>query len=81
MAERARVGAGAHVDGGILFKKPTMNWGVTSRPPPVVIGPDAVIGATLVFERTVELYVSESAKIGPMTGAAPVTFKGATAPG
>jgi len=65
------VGAGAQVNGGILYKKPGMSWGPSGRPPRVIIGPDAVVGATLVFERTVELFVSESAKIGPVTGATP----------
>jgi hypothetical protein len=75
------VGAGALVDGGILYQKPSTSWGVPGRPPRVVIGPDAIVGGSLVFERTVELFVSESAKIGPVTGATPVRFKGATPPG
>jgi predicted acyltransferase (DUF342 family) len=75
------VGAGAQVDGGILYKKPGMSWGPSGRAPRVIIGPDAVVGATLVFERTVELFVSESAKIGPVTGVTPVRFKGASPPG
>jgi hypothetical protein len=75
------VGAGARVEGGILYKKPGMSWGPSGRPPRVIIGPDAVIGGTLIFERTVELFVSESAKIGPVTGATPVRFKDATPPG
>ena len=75
------MGAGAYIDGGILYKKPAMSWGPPGRAPRVVIGPDAVVGATLVFERTVKLFVSESAKIGPVTGATPVRFKGASPPG
>jgi cytoskeletal protein CcmA (bactofilin family) len=67
------VGGGSRVEGGIRVEKPTgswFNWSSTqSRPPRVVIGPGAVVEGELVFEREVELYVHESAKIGRVTGA------------
>ena len=41
----------------------------------------AIVDGPLVFERKVELYVHSSAKTGPVTGATPVRFDGATPPG
>ena len=42
----------------------------------MVIGPNAVVDGTLKFEREVKLFVSESAKIGPVEGATPQMFAG-----
>lgn len=75
------VGANAKVDGGILYRKPRMNWNAQSRVPRIVIGPGAVVGGSLVFEREVVLYVSETAKIGPVSGAKPLSFTGTSPPG
>jgi hypothetical protein len=49
------------VDGGILVEKSNswFSWS-NSKPPRVVIGPRAVIGGSMVFQREVELHVSES---------------------
>jgi DUF4097 and DUF4098 domain-containing protein YvlB len=74
------VGAGALVDGGIHYTKPKMSWNM-GRAPRVVIGPEAIVGGTLIFEREVALYVSDTAKIGPVTGAKVVRFTGTTPPG
>ena len=46
--------------------------------PRVVIGPRAVIGGSMVFQREVELHVSESAKVGTIEGATPRMFAGDT---
>lgn len=72
------VGAGSHVEGGILVDKPGgwFHFG-DSRPPHVVIGPHAVVQGTLEFRREVVLQVSDSAQIGPVKGATPVKFSGA----
>ena len=48
------------------------------RPPHVVIGPHAVVQGTLEFRREVVLEVSDSAQIGPVKGATPITFHGDT---
>ena len=46
------------------------------RKPKIVIGPGAVVEGSLRFEHEVELYVSDSAKIGPVEGAKAITFSG-----
>lgn len=64
------VGPNSRVDGGILVKKPGMGWfNNNNRVPKVVIGDNAVVNGTLEFKREVELYVSDSAKIGKVEGA------------
>jgi hypothetical protein len=71
------VGADSRVADGILVEKPGFSWfSRKSRVPRIVIGPRAVVNGTLKFEREVELYVSESAKIGPVEGAKPTRFSG-----
>ncbi len=72
------VGDGSRVERGIMVKKPHgfgMNWG-HSRPPRVVIGAGAVVDGALTFEREVELYVHQSAKVGPISGAKAVSYTG-----
>lgn len=71
------VGADSRVDHGILVEKSNswFNFG-SNQPPRVVIGPRAVVEGTLVFEREVELYVSDSARVGEIKGATPVKFSG-----
>jgi DUF4097 and DUF4098 domain-containing protein YvlB len=71
------VGADSHIDGGILVEKSNswFSFGA-SKPPRVVIGPRAVVQGKLVFEREVELHVSDSARIGEVKGATPVMFSG-----
>ncbi|MBB3226361.1 DUF4097 and DUF4098 domain-containing protein YvlB [Luteibacter sp. Sphag1AF] len=71
------VGANSRVEGGILVKKPSW-FSSSSRLPRVVIGPNAVVQGPLEFRRDVELHVSDKATIGPVTGATPVKFSGAT---
>ena len=74
------VGANARVEGGILVKK-SRTVSVGKRAPPrVVIGPGAVVGGAMRFEREVKLYVSETASIGAVEGATAVMFAGERAP-
>ena len=71
------VGAGSRVGAGILVEKPSPRWfSRSSRPPRIVIGPGAVVEGALRFEHEVELYVSNSAKIGPVQGAKAIMFSG-----
>ena len=66
------IGANSHVQGGIIVHKPStgfFHWWSDSDKPRVVVGPGAVIDGTMHFERAVRLYVSDTATIGPVTGA------------
>ncbi len=58
------------VKGNIVVEKPSM-WKSSSKnnkPPVVVIGPGSVVVGSIVLERKVELYISESAEIGGVEG-------------
>lgn len=70
-----RVGADSRVEGGIRVNKPKGRSN-ESRLPRVVIGPKAVVQGELVFERQVELFVSDSATVGAITGATAKSFSG-----
>jgi len=64
------------VEGNVRYSKPSgWNWSA-SRDPRVVIGRDSEVRGELVFEREVELYVHESAKIGKVTGATVQRYSG-----
>jgi DUF4097 and DUF4098 domain-containing protein YvlB len=66
---------GSHVEGGILVQKG--GWFATEvRRPRIVIGPGAVVRGELHFERAVQLYVSDKASVGPISGATPIPFSG-----
>jgi DUF4097 and DUF4098 domain-containing protein YvlB len=70
------IGANSHVEGGILVEKPHgISWG-KNKNPRVVIGPHAVVDGTLDFRREVDLYVSDSARVGAITGATANKFSG-----
>ncbi|MGP1665121.1 MAG: hypothetical protein ACTS5I_04265, partial [Rhodanobacter sp.] len=72
------IGANSRVEGGILIEKSNSWFHWKSHTPTVIIGPHAVVQGTLDFQREVVLKVSDSATIGPVKGATPVTFSGAT---
>ncbi|MDH5830926.1 hypothetical protein QFW80_10415 [Luteimonas sp. M1R5S18] len=77
------VGVGSHVRGGITVTKPTSNWfpvQVNKRKPRIIIGPDAVVEGPLKFEREVTLYVHQTARTGPVTGATATPYSGERAP-
>ncbi len=78
------VGARSHVKGGIKVEKPNSSWMPISigkrKPPRIVIAANAVVEGPLVFEREVKLYVHQSARIGPVTGATAVRYSGDRAP-
>ena len=75
------VGAGSHVRGAIHYEEVKPSWfAFDRRDPRVVIGPNARVDGPLVFERKVQLFVHESAKTGPVTGATAVSYQGARAP-
>jgi cytoskeletal protein CcmA (bactofilin family) len=69
------IGEGSKVEGGILVKKPKSN-NRSDRNPKIVIGPHATVTGDLVFERPVDLYVSDSATVGRIQGATAKKFSG-----
>lgn len=70
------VGANSRVEGGVLVEKPHgFSWG-NNKNPRIVIGPHAVVDGTLEFRRDVDLYVSDTAKVGTITGATANKFSG-----
>ncbi len=71
------IGADSTVDGGIRVEQSNswFQWG-SDKPMRVVIGPRAVVKGSLEFKRDVELFVSDSARIGAVKGATPVKFSG-----
>ncbi len=70
----------SRVEGGILVEKSGswfgFSWNSQARKPRIVIGPGAVVQGDLRFEREVQLYVSDKATVGPISGATPVHFSG-----
>ncbi|MGY2437741.1 hypothetical protein ACW4FQ_31895, partial [Escherichia coli] len=75
------IGIGSQVGGGVHVRKPNFSVSLTaSRKPRVIIGPNAAVSGSLLFEREVVLYVHRSARIGPVTGADPIPFDTDTAP-
>jgi DUF4097 and DUF4098 domain-containing protein YvlB len=69
------------VEGGILVQKPSSELLQMVRDVPrIVIGPGATVHGDLRFERTVQLFVSDKATIGSVTGATPVSFTGDNPP-
>ena len=70
------IGANSRVEGGLLVEQPHgFSWG-KSKNPRIVIGPHAVVDGTLDFRRDVDLYVSDTAKVGTITGATANKFTG-----
>jgi hypothetical protein len=75
------IAGGSHVENGILVEKPSSELLQTARTVPrIVIGPGATVQGELRFERAVQLFVSDKATIGTVTGATAVAFSGDTAP-
>src|ERR1700722_11351088 len=75
------IGGASHVEGGILVEKPSSELIQLGRDVPrIVIGPGATVQGDLRFERTVQLFVSDKATIGPVTGATAIPFSGDTPP-
>ena len=61
---------GAVIDGDLIVEKPSSwSWGKDkSRKPRIVIGPGSRVGGTIELEREVELFISESAEVGGVSG-------------
>jgi hypothetical protein len=75
------ISGASHVANGILVEKPSSELiQMTRSVPRIVIGPGATVQGELRFERTVQLYVSDRAVIGTVTGATAIPFSGDSAP-
>lgn len=71
----------ARVDGGILVERQHgFVLPMHSIDPTIIIGPGARVLGELKFERKVNLFVSDRAIIGTVTGATAVTFSGDNPP-
>jgi hypothetical protein len=60
----------AVIKGNLIIEKPN-SWNFSdkkSKLPEVVIGPGSVVEGSIVLEREVKLYISESAKVGGVEG-------------
>lgn len=66
----------SRVEGGIHVEKSGGWFNLDTRKPRIVIGPGAVVDGELRFDRDVQLYVSDKATVGPITGATAVRFSG-----
>jgi hypothetical protein len=71
------IGANSKIEGGLEVKEDTSWFHMgSSRKPRIIIGPHATVQGDMTFKREVELYVSESATIGKVTGATATKFNG-----
>jgi hypothetical protein len=79
------IGSNSRVAGGIFVDEEShkflwfFRW-KSSGVPRVVIGPGAIVEGNLRFKRQVRLFISDSATVGPISGASAVTFSGANHP-
>jgi hypothetical protein len=75
------IGSNSRVAGGIFVDAEShkflwfFRW-KSSGMPRVVIGPGAIVQGDLRFKRPVRLFISDSATVGPISGATAVTFTG-----
>jgi len=75
------ISGASRVEGGILVQKSSTELIQLVRDVPrIVIGPGATVQGDLRFERKVQLFVSDKATIGTVTGATPIPFTGDTPP-
>jgi hypothetical protein len=75
------IGGASRVEGGILVEKPSGElMQIFHDVPRIVIGPGATVQGDLRFERKVQLFVSDKATIGTVTGATPIPFTGDAPP-
>lgn len=71
----------SRVEGGILVEKASGWFSTRQNKPRIVIGPGSVVQGDLRFEHEVQLYVSDTATVGPISGATAIRFSGDTPPG
>ena len=60
---------GSTLRGDLVVEKPGgWNWNENKRKPKVIIGPNSRVLGNIVLERKVELFISDSAEVGGVTG-------------
>jgi DUF4097 and DUF4098 domain-containing protein YvlB len=60
---------GSTLEGDLVVEKPTGgNWNSSNRKPRIIVGPGARIRGEIRLEREVELYISDSAEVGGVSG-------------
>jgi DUF4097 and DUF4098 domain-containing protein YvlB len=69
------LGPNARIEGGIHMEKES-GRSLSDSVPHVVVRAGSVVSGTLLFERPVKLYVSDSATIGAVQGATVIKFSG-----
>jgi hypothetical protein len=69
----------SHVDNGLWVQKPDNGFfHFVTQVPRIIIGPGATVDGSLRFDREVQLYVSDRATVGTVTGATAIKFSGDT---
>ena len=59
---------GANLHGNLTIKKPGNSGKNKSRKPKIIIGPGSRVGGEIVAEHEVELYISDTAEVGGVSG-------------
>jgi hypothetical protein len=71
----------SRIEGGLRVQKPSSELiQLVMDVPRIVIGPGVTVQGELRFERTVQLFISDKATIGAVTGATAISFSGETPP-
>ena len=71
----------SRVEGGLRVQKPSSELiQLVMDVPRIVIGPGVTVQGDLRFERTVQLFISDKATVGAVTGATAISFSGETPP-
>src|SRR5882724_5122564 len=71
----------SRVEGGLHVQKPSSELiHLVMDVPRIVIGPGVTVQGDLRFERTVQLFISDKATVGVVTGATAISFSGETPP-
>ncbi len=60
---------GSTLVGDLIVEKPGgWGWGKKRRTPKIIIGPNSTVAGNIELEQKVELYISDSAEVGGVTG-------------
>jgi carbonic anhydrase/acetyltransferase-like protein (isoleucine patch superfamily) len=59
---------GSTLQGDLVVEKPGGHWNADGRKPRIIVGPGARVLGQIRLEREVELYISEAAEVGGVSG-------------